>query len=259
MTRFRRAFTVLEVVVAIAISGLLLALALPALMGLREAAARIRCQDHLHNQALAVLAYESTHGSMPSGAIQGPFQGIPTGVGHGLYPALLPHLDEGALALAYRWEVSFDDPANQAAAAAPIAVLLCPSSGSGAPVGQPAVSDYGPLEVNPLLIDLALVDPSVKCAGALPFNSRLRMVDITDGTAYTLLVVEAPAANPWASPCTLVGVRQLVPGADGGNHRGGVNVSTCDGSVHFLRAGTDLQTVARLATRDDGQVVTVDW
>jgi prepilin-type N-terminal cleavage/methylation domain-containing protein/prepilin-type processing-associated H-X9-DG protein len=40
-------------------------------------------------------------------------------------------------------------------------------------------------------------------------------------------------------------------------HTGGVNALFGDGSVHFLSNGTDLLTLARLATRDDGQVVTL--
>ncbi len=39
------------------------------------------------------------------------------------------------------------------------------------------------------------------------------------------------------------------------NHSGGVNALFADGSVHFLSNGTDLLTLARLATRDDGGVI----
>jgi hypothetical protein len=34
-----------------------------------------------------------------------------------------------------------------------------------------------------------------------------------------------------------------------------VNALFADGSVHFLSNGTDLLTLARLATRDDGGVI----
>jgi prepilin-type N-terminal cleavage/methylation domain-containing protein len=39
------------------------------------------------------------------------------------------------------------------------------------------------------------------------------------------------------------------------NHTAGVNALFGDGSVHFLRDSTDLVTLARLATRDDGGVI----
>jgi prepilin-type N-terminal cleavage/methylation domain-containing protein/prepilin-type processing-associated H-X9-DG protein len=41
-------------------------------------------------------------------------------------------------------------------------------------------------------------------------------------------------------------------------HTGGVNVLAGDGSVRFLRDSTDLVTLARYSTRDDGQVFTLD-
>jgi hypothetical protein len=255
----RRAFTILEVAVVAANAPVQMGLALPALARLRDSAARARCQDHLRNQGLAVLTYESVHGHLPPGAVQGPFPpDVPAGVSHGLYPSLLPHLGEGALAAAYRWDVGYDHPANQAVTAAPIAVLRCPLSDVGPGDGGPAVSDYGPVEVNAFLIDLGLIAPGAKCEGALPVNVRPRLDDITDGAAYTLLVVEAPGMNPWASPSTYVAVRTLLPGPDGG-HRGAVNVCTADGAVHALKAGTDLRTVAALATRAGGEVISLDW
>ena len=43
------------------------------------------------------------------------------------------------------------------------------------------------------------------------------------------------------------------------NHTGGVNAVMADGSVRFLKDATDLVTLARLATRDDGGVITSDY
>jgi prepilin-type processing-associated H-X9-DG protein len=40
-------------------------------------------------------------------------------------------------------------------------------------------------------------------------------------------------------------------------HTGGVNVLFVDGSVHFLSDNTNINTLSALATRDDGQAVTV--
>ena len=40
------------------------------------------------------------------------------------------------------------------------------------------------------------------------------------------------------------------------NHTGGVNAVMGDGSVRFFRDSTDLNSLARYATRDDGQVIT---
>ena len=68
----RRGFTLLEVIVVIAIFGALAGLLLAGIGHARVAAARARCQNNLRQQGLAVLAYESSHGVLPPSAAFGP-------------------------------------------------------------------------------------------------------------------------------------------------------------------------------------------
>src|SRR5690606_12301272 len=49
------------------IIAILVALLLPAVQSVREAARRTQCQDHLHNLALAVHNYEGVHKRLPPG------------------------------------------------------------------------------------------------------------------------------------------------------------------------------------------------
>ncbi len=64
----RGAFTLLEVLVCIALIGLLLALLLPAVQQAREAARRTQCKSHLHQMGIAAHNYESTHQIFPGAA-----------------------------------------------------------------------------------------------------------------------------------------------------------------------------------------------
>jgi len=63
------AFTLIELLVVIAILGALVALLLPALQSVREAARKTTCIDHQKQLGLAILAYESAHGTFPAGRL----------------------------------------------------------------------------------------------------------------------------------------------------------------------------------------------
>jgi prepilin-type N-terminal cleavage/methylation domain-containing protein/prepilin-type processing-associated H-X9-DG protein len=299
----RRAFTLMELLVVLAIIAILIGLLLPAVQKVRDAASRAACANNLKQHGLALHLFAGDRGCFPPGAVYGPCAaaGVPTAAQHGCFPFLLPYLDQPALFGLYHWEVNFFDPANQPAVAVQLKVLQCPAAqanrwvtaadGDGAFVGggEGACADYGPVEgVDPGLAELGLIDPVGDYRGALPVNGPTRLAEITDGTSNTLLVAEdagrpqlwragravaGPFAlgGPWASSANPV----LVAGAsaDGATepgpcainctndrqvysfHTGGANVLFADGAVHFLRAGMDIRTLAALATRAGGEVV----
>jgi prepilin-type N-terminal cleavage/methylation domain-containing protein len=260
----RRAFTLIELMVVIAIIAVLIGLILPAVQSAREAAKRIECQNRLKNQGLAVLNFESARGALPPGAVQGPFPqlGIPDGAGHGLWAFLLPYLEQAPAASRYRFDISHDNPANQAAASVRITVLMCPNLDSDRveqwtpPPLVGGVADYVPLAANPFLADLGLIDPVANFDGALPANAMIRLTEITDGTSTTLLLAEATGrpGMAWSSPLIPAGLKQVFPGP-GGPHRHGTPVCMVDGSVHFLSDSTSIRVLGRLVTRAGGEVV----
>jgi prepilin-type N-terminal cleavage/methylation domain-containing protein len=77
----RPAFTLIELMVVVAIMATLMALLLPAVQSAREAARRGSCQGKLKQLATAVMGYEAAHGSLPAAAVVSEGPVAPTCVG----------------------------------------------------------------------------------------------------------------------------------------------------------------------------------
>ena len=127
--RTARAFTLVELLVAMAVIGVLLALLLPAVQQVREAARRVQCTNNLKQLALAAWSYHESHGTFPPGLNQFEVPSPPRFRGTSLLTFLLPHLEESSLLA--DWD--YADPLSNteggpgARSARVLSVLLCSS------------------------------------------------------------------------------------------------------------------------------------
>ena len=127
-TTARAGFTIVEVLVALSIIGLLLAVLIPAAQSVRATSRRSQCASQMREIGVALQAYESTHRQFPNTDFH--YRLLPF-LGHENIHALIPDVNwksRGALPI---WELLPADP---------IAMYICPSD-ARAPNAH--VTNYG--------------------------------------------------------------------------------------------------------------------
>jgi prepilin-type N-terminal cleavage/methylation domain-containing protein/prepilin-type processing-associated H-X9-DG protein len=200
----RRAFTLIEVLVVIAVIGVLIALLLPAVQAAREAARRSQCVNNLKNLALATHNYADAFGSYPQG-VQFTFN--MTTASH--WVALMPFYEQQPLFNAVNFDWNVVSAANTTLVGVRLSVLMCPSDSLINGVVEWDGSLFGdPVLFYPGLTRYALC--SYKgctgtwfCNNPLPDGIRpggnglfleqdvIRPSQVTDGLSQTVLYSEA--------------------------------------------------------------------
>ena len=297
--KMRFGFTLVELLVVIAIIGILIALLLPAVQAAREAARRMQCTNNLKQISLAVLGYESSYRQFPAGCVVS-VPGNCTGGdcrGTGFLVTILPYIEQRDVYDLYKpcyesargWISWWGVPGH---AEITMPMYICPSEGK-----WPEIPDRKSYFGGAGGTDLGLTHwrGDTYHDGVLYVNSFVKLRDITDGTAQTLMVGECThdhlrddghgsfhgpygwfyggSVLQWDPDREQVSAHSLchtkytlgsriTPGFANHNdmpfcseHAGVVNFAFCDGHVRFLPVTIDHIVYKALATRGTSEPI----
>ncbi|MHB0957039.1 MAG: DUF1559 domain-containing protein [Pirellulaceae bacterium] len=251
--RCPRAFTLVELVVVVAVVGTLIALLLPAVQAVREAGRRLQCQQNLKQIALAMHSYHAACRSFP--------YGVNAGWGHSWSAHLLPFVEHTTMAELVPWgEAGWwrgtdrNSRALQQLVRMQVPLFRCPSQ------GDPLTSDINQMSGRYVTNYLA-------CAGGDATHDNLgpggmgqsngmfraaqfktipqpptRLQHVSDGTSQTLMLSESSFIVNAEENCWICDRFYLYhPNADSGD---GFDFSEALGSTFYpinLRGGNEQQ------------------
>lgn len=127
--RNRIAFTLVELLVAMAIIGILISLLLPAIQSSRSAARRLKCQNNLRQLAQAALQYHAAQEEFPSGLHQTKARWAPQYRGTSLFTYLLPYIEEANVLQQWNYEQPLENTNGgaEALSATTVSTFVCSS------------------------------------------------------------------------------------------------------------------------------------
>src|SRR5262245_54001713 len=206
------AFTLVELLVVLAIIAVLLGLLLAAVQKVRAAAARVQCQNNLRQLAIALHHFHEVERALPPGHRSArqrdrlPFSGWPLSV--------LPYVEQHAIYQEARtaYQVNafpFVNPPH-AGLSTVVAVFNCPSDGR---VTRPQISGRTRNRVAFTSYLGVAGEDYLAADGVFYPGSRISFSDITDGLSNTLLLGERPPSADFQFGWWYAGTGQRLTGS----------------------------------------------
>ena len=273
--RWQPGFTLVELLIVIAIIGVLVGLLLPAVQACREAARRCSCANNLAQIGLALHNFEFSHEHLPAGVANpdGPIKTEEKGQHVSFLVELLPYIEQRGIADRFDKQAGAYAAKNAPARAVSISIYMCQSSWvySDKDIG---ISHYAGCHngtETPIHEDNN---------GLLFLNSAVKYSDIYDGASNTILVGEflptedslgwvsgtratlrntgAPinvGYDPTATGVPPAPIPPLQVGGFESLHPGGAQFVLGDGSINFLAETIDPKVFETLGDRADGEMM----
>lgn len=208
-----RGVSLIEMLLVLAITGVLAGLLLPAVQRVRGSAQQIGCRNNLRQIGIALQADHQTRGHLPPGYSFDAKHSSPAGIIYNTFPGwgwaafLLPQLEQAALAEQIQWDKPVEDRAMEPVRLQTLKVYACPADvGAGTmsvisqlnqPICEAATNSYaasfgygGPIGEQP-----------TNGSGLFFRGSCIRFSEVTDGLSNTVAVGERAAlfcTSPWA-------------------------------------------------------------